>query len=208
MTDKTPVLPSSDELSQLPLKAIVAYAVRAARRVQPLCVKGWSKDPDIRRDLIDKLDRVLTLASDFLGGRNVFPSEIRVAKDDFEFSYVDPGFSSAAEAAISAYNAVSAAAHAAGAADHAATAAAEAANHATTATAEDAVNVALRRDFELLLKRNAENPSTLKRSVATSERGFLGKLWPDGPPGTRNSSLSSMPSSKAKTTIPNSKLRL
>ena len=187
MADKTPERPSSDELRQLPLKAIVAYAVRAARRVQPICVKSWWDNPEKQRDLIQKVDRALSLAANFSSGKNVAADEINAA------AYAANAAAYAANAANAA-NAPNAPNDAVYAAD-----AAAAANAA--ANAND-VNAALRSDFDLLLKRHEEKP---ERSNAVFQPASEDSSASCGQTirltGTRNSNHSSMPSSKAKTSI-------
>ena len=180
MADDTPQLPSEEELSQLPPKAIVAYAVRAALRVQPLCAKALLDDEKKRRSLIEAVDRALRLASSFSVGKNVASSELGAAYADAAAADADAAAYAAAYAAYAAY----AYAYAdADGDDDDAVGAARAARAAVDAVDDKSRLIAeCRRDFEHLIARLKEKPAAMKRGVSTSERGFLGKLWHGDPP--------------------------
>ncbi len=182
MADETPQLPSKEELSQLPHKALVAYAVRAARRVQPRCVKTWPDNPDKRKSLVDAVDRALELASNFSDGEKVAAPVLRYAAEDAAanaaVNFVGGiGASAANAAACAAANAAAANANVAAAA-----AAAAAAYANAGAGAREVLVAACRRDFERLVERQTSKPAEMKRKVSPSERGFLGSLWIDEPP--------------------------
>ncbi|MEM9065772.1 MAG: hypothetical protein AAGB51_09820, partial [Planctomycetota bacterium] len=52
-------LPSKEELRTLPRWALVAYAARCARRVQPLFKASW---PDAPAEHVEAVDKAITLA--------------------------------------------------------------------------------------------------------------------------------------------------
>tara|TARA_R110002072_G_scaffold179059_1_gene335036 strand:- start:82994 stop:84739 length:1746 start_codon:yes stop_codon:yes gene_type:complete len=181
MADETPQLPTEEELSQLPQRALVAYAVRAARRVQPLCVKAWPNNSDKRTSLAHAVERALNLATDFSRGENVAADELRVAAataDD-----LNPAYAYGANLAYDAADATNAAYVAANTAASTNAAAAAAAETYVNAGSREMLVSACRRDFERLLERQASKPVEMKRKVSPSERGFLGSLWIDDPPG-------------------------
>lgn len=195
MADETPQLPSDKELSQLPHRAIVAYAVRAARRVQPLCVKAWPNNSDKRTSLIDAVERALDLTFSFSRGESVAADELHAAAAYAATHVADAG---AAHDQVATHVAAAAAAyveHAYVAAVRAADAAyaaytsyegdtpyvVDAAKHFNAAS-RGMLIAACRRDFERLVERQTSKPAEMKRKVSPSERGFLGSLWIGEPP--------------------------
>jgi hypothetical protein len=51
---KEPTIPTVEEIAKLPRWAIVAFAARCARRVQPLFVLGWPEAPDKHKEAVNK----------------------------------------------------------------------------------------------------------------------------------------------------------
>ncbi len=129
-------LPSQEELEKLPPRAIVAYAVRCARRVQPLCVQLRPDDDEREGQLLDLLERALQTATEFARGVEVSRDSIRhaaiaTATEVTRTAYAAAATADAARAAYAAYGSdvgAYAAAEAAAAAARATTAAA----HSTT----------------------------------------------------------------------------
>src|SRR5271157_5858707 len=147
-----------DQLAKLPLRAIVAFAVRCARRVQPL-----------GRVLTEyrqvEVDDAIAIAEGFArGGKAV----------------------RAAGAAARAGNAARAAARAVDAARAAAAkAAADAAEdtaHAAWNTGRAASRTAARGDLQQLLALELGRPGTLGKPIDPAEDGPLGPLWPNAAP--------------------------
>jgi hypothetical protein len=176
-----PRLPTEEELRTLPRWAVVAYAARCARRVQPLFTHYW---PDAPREHVEAVDRAITLAE-------------AAAADPASASDWVPALAarSAANAAANAAAARSAARSAANAAANAALNAAAAnpaaaaltaanAAHATAANPAAAANAAAlahaaRRDFDLLRALAEQHGWTDDSPVDVA---LLGPLWPDGLP--------------------------
>jgi hypothetical protein len=181
-----------DRLKELPLRAVVAFAARCARRVQPLT----SSSPWSRRDAVD---RALQGAEGFaLGGgyRATERATLLDAADRADDDYAD----TTDRAVLAATHAADAAIHAADAADRAANAdatdraasfaadadalATRAAGFAANAAlaAYDAALAAYDADLDRLAALNLGQPGTLGSAIDPSEEGPLGPLWPNGAP--------------------------
>jgi hypothetical protein len=173
MADDPVRLPTEEELRALPRWAVVAFAARCARRVQPLFTHFWPKAP---REHIEAVDRAISLTqASAADPSSVSTYEVRAAAD-----YVDDAYVAATAADIpEAAYATSPAANAA----HAAAADADSAFlgaflTARAARAADAV-VAMRRDYELLRAAAASEGWTDDTPVPPE---FFGPLWPEGEP--------------------------
>jgi hypothetical protein len=188
MSDQ-PSLPTEDDLKKLPLLAIVAYAVRCARRVQPIlgtipnfathgaaveqaislaerfCVgKDLNAAPDAAERAADAAGRAAAIARSFAGG-------IAAALA-----------AGAAQAAAQATAAVEDYLVQPNSADRVARAATYAAGRAGRAVAADrcaAVSAAVRADFDRLLSLNLGTYPDPGQPIDPTETGPLGSLWPE-----------------------------
>lgn len=183
-------IPTKEEISQLPQRAIVAFAARSARRVQPLFTAPWPKDPKDHAKAVEiaiscaegTLDQyrdasvyAVAAADGCTGVAERAADAVYAATRAAELTYAGVGHglddnSSAAYAA------------------KAAKAAAEAAwaraiiydiIDDTTWAAAKAMSSAIRCDFELLIKKAKNEKWDDYRHVLPSE---FGPLWPDGKP--------------------------
>jgi hypothetical protein len=170
-----------ERLAQLPHHAVVAFAARCARRVQPLTHVLPQQDRDA-------IDRALASAEAFAkgaadAGANAARADARAAD-----AGADAVARSAARSAARAWTAAAraaaradAAADAADAADWAATAAA-AADWAANAAARGAARAAASSDLDRLIALNPGEPDAQGAPIDPSEAGPLGPLWPQGVP--------------------------
>ena len=155
MADVSRQPPSQKELSELPAKAIAAYAVRAARRVQPLCVSGSRIKHEEARSLTHTIERALKLASTYASGKNVAQSDLSNSADEVadaaNSKVLGKGHYHASHAAANAARAASSVSYH----SHIARAAFQAAENAIKADDDTGVmRRALRRDFDRILKRS------------------------------------------------------
>ena len=157
-------VPTRDELAQLPRWAIVAFAARCARRVQPLFTQSW---PDAPQHHVIAVENAIALsekrASSGKSNSLVVPGVIIVSGG---------GVYAAARAAYTAYAASTAATAAARAADAAAYAAraADAADAADAAArAADAVRAA---DAATKAARHAVNASPIQIILSSIRNDF------------------------------------
>jgi hypothetical protein len=188
----------AEELYQLPLRAIVALAVRCARRVEPLTARLGEQSKEI-------FDSAIATAQTFAAGvsleMNTVDEAARAAaraadvvlhRSDLE-SIVRAGAANAARAAwAAAETARAASAYTRARGDGAGTEAdfeakvasqtAEAADDAATAAGGVDAARAARADLSRLLGLNLGGPGELGRPIDASENGPLGALWPDGAP--------------------------
>src|SRR5271166_2618355 len=190
-----------DQLAKLPLRAIVAFAVRCARRVQPL-----------GRVLTEyrqvEVDDAIAIAEGFARGgkadraaaRAVDAARAAAAKAAADSDWVDADDAEAAAAwadatvrAVDAAACAARAANAARAADIAAADAAAARAAAAADAAEDtaraawdtgraASRTAARGDLQQLLALELGRPGTLGKPIDPAEDGPLGPLWPNAAP--------------------------
>ena len=206
-----PKLPTIDDLKNLPLGAIVAYAVRCARRVQPLYGRAAGVPNFEQHEAA--VERAISIAEDFCLSHDVSVSAYaaaygaRDAADAAEAKDAAKAAAAAARAAAYAFDvpksavydhvlyASRVAAEAVDAAKAAARAAAQPAS-ATTAAAcspdedesdenddEDATqDAAARADYDRLLKLNPGAFPKLGQPIDATENGPLGPLWPAGEP--------------------------
>lgn len=189
-----PELPTEDDLKKLPLGAIVAYAVRCARRVQPLygCAAHVAELPKHEASI----EGTISLAEKFCLSHEVKEKD---AAYGAAYHAMDAADSAAAKAVA---RAAAAAARAAGyafdlpknavydqplyasrvaaEAVDGAKAAARAAGHA--AVGAGAFAAAARADFDRLRQLNPGNYPKLGQPIDPTENGPLGPLWPAGDP--------------------------
>jgi hypothetical protein len=169
-----------ERLAQLPRRAVVAFAARCARRVQPLT----HALPQQGRDAIDRaIASAEAFAKDDSRAADAAEAAARAARAD-----------EAARAAHLAARAAHLAATAALAttdADVLAAAAEAAARAATVEAAADAEAddndwadawAAASSDLDRLIASNLGKPDTLGATIDPSESGPLGPLWPQGEP--------------------------
>ena len=188
----TPELPTEEDLKKLPLGAIVAYAARCARRVQPLYARavGIAELPKHEATV----EGAISLAEEFCLSHVVGAAAYDAAYDARTAAHA----ADAKEAAHAAAGAARAAAYAfdlpkcavydrpvyaSRVATEAADAALAAARAAAQASADAAaVLAAARADFDRLLARNQGAYPELGQPLDPTESGPLGPLWPAGPP--------------------------
>ena len=165
-------IPTEEEISKLPRWAIVAFAARCARRVEPIFRLAW---PDAPKKHIHAVADAIEVAEISASIASTAVSASARTAAAVEAAYAA---ARAATAVKAAYAAVEAAYVAARAAAVAITASAvEAANAAigagTVATRE------IRADYEKLLKASKAEKWTDATAVSP---GFFGPLWPSGEP--------------------------
>jgi len=190
-----------ERLAQLPRRAVVAFAARCTRRVQPLTHFIPQQDRDA-------IDRAIASAEAFAKGTAADWAAHRAAAADARAAAVAVVAAAADAARATAADATRAAAVADAVADDAAWADAVAdARAADAATADDdawaaadaraavawatdaaaraaraATRAATSRDLERLIALNLGQPGTLGAPIDPSEAGPLGPLWPQGVP--------------------------
>jgi hypothetical protein len=194
MSDQ-PSLPTEDDLKKLPLLAIVAYAVRCARRAQPVldtipsfamhgaaveqaislaerfCVgANLNAAPDAAERAAEAAGRAASVAQSFAGGSAVAlaagaAQAAAQAIAAVEDSWADPN---------SADRVVRAVTNGAGRASRAVAA------DRTAADRTAAVNAAARADYDRLLSLNPGTYPDLGEPIDPTETGPLGSLWPEG----------------------------
>lgn len=183
-------LPTANDLKQLPLGAIVAYAARSARRVQPLyACAGDTAEMAKHRAAVEG---AIALAEAFCHSHEVTASAYgaayaaREAATGERASAAARAASGAARAAAYAFDlpksavydhAVYASRVAAEAAD-----AADAAARAAAAEGQAAIEAAARADFDRLRQLNSGTYPQLGYPLDPSEQGPLGPLWNTVPP--------------------------
>ena len=192
---QTPELPTTEDLQKLPLEAIVAYAARCARRVQPLYGRaaGMAEFPKHEA----AVEWAILLAERFclthVVGAPAYDAayHARTAAHAADAKDAARAAAGAARAAAYAFDlpksavydraiyASRVAAEAADAAQAAARAAARASHQAGV------FETAAKTDFECLLQLNPVNPGASSKSgqpIDPAANGPLVPLWPDGPP--------------------------
>jgi len=200
-------LPTADDLKKLPLGAIVAYAVRCARRVQPLygCAAGIA---ELRKHEA-AVEGAISLAEDFCLSHDVSApayGAAYAARDAADTTVAKDAARAAAAAARAAayafdlpkcavYDRPVYTSRVAAEAIDGARAAARAAEHASGSAA--AVEAAARADFDRLSELNQGTYPELGQPIDATKNGPLGPLWPEGPPEW---SAAAKPASRTKTT--------
>ena len=191
MSDQ-PSLPTEDELKKLPLLAIVAYAVRCARRAQPI----FAAIPNLATHGA-AVEQAISFAERFCVGKDLnaaVDAVERAAERAADAAAVARQFAGGNAAALAA-GAAQAAAQATAAvedswadpntADRVVRAATYAAGRASRAVAADrcaAVSAAARADYDRLRSLNLGTYPELGQPIDPTETGPLGPLWPEGPP--------------------------
>jgi hypothetical protein len=179
-----PELPTQEDLYKLPSRAIVAYAVRCARRVQPLfsLAEGRMKDLERRQAAVEG---ALRSAERFCVTEDLADT---IAADAVA-AYAAASFAAEAVAAFTAaYVAYAAAvANTADTADFAAESAAEVAAAAEAAAdaktvATEAKFAAARADYDRLVSLGLGTYPELGQPIDPGESGPLGPYWPEWPP--------------------------
>ena len=167
------------KLQGLPRRAVVAFAVRCARRVQPLFVAGW---PDVSLKHRQAVDNAINLVEKYAHGYNIKTNYFSdVGKAAYEAAIAADDVA-AYTAAVVAY-ATAAAAYAAIDDEDAAYEAAAAAYAA--ADNKDPVarraELAVQDDLQYLLDYIRRNGWTAQSKVKIPP-DFFGPMWPDGEP--------------------------
>jgi hypothetical protein len=166
-----PELPSVEELKQLPLRAIVAYAARCAHRVQPpvesFGLTTWHKE---------SLKHAILVAEEFARGVTT-AAIVKTALDTAVAARRTIWDHPAADAACAAAEAAFITASYADAAD-----AADAASLIVASIADSAQAQAARADFIHLLGLGLGLSQEFGQPIDPSESGPLGPLWPKGEP--------------------------
>ncbi|MBV8678215.1 MAG: hypothetical protein JO355_13720 [Planctomycetaceae bacterium] len=193
-----------EQLTELPLRAIVAFAVRCARRVQPLghvlteyrqievddaiaSAEGFARGGKAVR-AAGAAARAANAAR--AAARAVDAARAAAAKAAADSEWVDADAAEAAaawaNAAVHAADAAACAARAANAARAADVAAADAAAadaaEDTARAAWDTGRAAARGDLQRLRALKLGRPRTLGQPIDPAEGGPLGPLWPGGTP--------------------------
>ncbi len=183
-------LPTEDDLKQLPLRAIVAYAARSARRVQPLYrLPGDEKD---RLKHNAAIEIAVMFAERFCttDPMNVFHCsdafDAARAADDAGDADADADVAhSAADSAYGAADATVAASSSNGGYHFDGYSAADAASDAARfarSCGGNAVGLAVISDYEKLREMNSGKFPDMGILIDPTESGPLGPFWPDGPP--------------------------
>ncbi len=163
-------------LMALPIRACIAFAARAARRVEPL----YSNQPNVDPENIEKIAKAIALSESMARGGTIDS----VVGGVVARAAAGAGREVAGAAALvgrvvaaAAGTAVIAAADLPDAATHAARAAANAARDADKADENESCRSALRNDLDLLSEWAA---TASDNSIPTAI--FEEPLWPDGEP--------------------------
>ena len=158
-------LPTKEELKNLSKKALVAYAVRNALRVQPLFQENAAKE-DFQKPA-GWINASITLAQLWANGENIPPEDLKKIKNLVYQTTDATAYFAAATANASTHAAAYAYAF-------------EAAQSAGTALGEEShlITSASISDFQKLLDLNLSESD----SIDASETGTLGPLWPNGKP--------------------------
>ena len=180
-------LPSQDELKTLPLGAIVAYAARCARRVQPQYRSAATGDESAKHAAA--VEAAISLAEHYCQSQ-----QVSVPAYDAAYAARDAAAGELArDAARAASGAVRAAAYAFDIpksavydhpiyASHVATEAADGAQAAARAAADPAAAVAAARaDFDRLGELQLGAYPAPGTPLDPSENGPLGRFWPTTP---------------------------
>lgn len=191
-------LPSDRDLMGLPLRAIVAYAVRNARRVQPrfaLWLWGSQPTPDARH--LTALESAIAMGEQFALGQDRTAAEFEDGIEAANRAARHASEQSAAFAASTAAHAAHAAAYSLRTARAAAryanpsphetfpapdTVAIMAAHAAAAALHAGALADAAASDYRRLMQGENGRYPELGTPVDPSEMGALGTLWPAGAP--------------------------
>lgn len=172
---KVQLLPTRIELADLPPRAIVAYAARCARRVQPRFAVELPPGIVNAGELFEAIDKCTALAEQWANGQNISSEILSKAID----AAVAAGKIDIIDEHSTAQITAHAAAHAADAART--TEANTAVAHAVAAAAAATDDVAIRAakvDFAALKAGDFQSDDT----VDATERGVCGPLWKGAPP--------------------------
>lgn len=187
-------LPTPANLRLLPQRAIVAYAARCARRVQPLY--KLRSDVANREFLVAAVDRAIAVAERFVESGSSKKAR-RKARVDATDALLAVNAAHDANAYAAAAAAVASHAAYAYAAPYVAADKTAAAVAATAAAATDGLSIpnlretlveAARRDFQILLGLKLAKPGEVGPPFPLSR---LGPLWPNGSPFDRGTAMSS-----------------
>ena len=161
MTDY-PGLPSKKELEELPTRAVVAYAVRNARRVQPLFQENSEIENHKKQTRL--INKAITLSQHWVNGENVSSEDLAIAKGIVYHTTDSTAYFATASASASSHTAAYAYAY-------------EAANAACNVIKPaGSINVtAANADFQKLVSLNLTDDD----SIDASENGPLGPYWPE-----------------------------
>jgi hypothetical protein len=184
------------ELETLPLRAIVAFASRCARRVQPLTRslpksgRGAVEQAIATSEAVSN-GRPFTSSATAAATARTAATAVRVAFGNSSSADAADIAAAAAEAAEIVSDEFDPFGTAAEAATKAAFATEDAARfafgnssaaRAASAASAGATSAALLADLNRLLAMNLGKPGSLGQPIDPSESGPLGKLWPDGEP--------------------------
>ncbi len=176
-----------NDLKLLPLRALVAYAARCARRVQPLYAIP-DDHPDARSSS-EAIDQAIALAEDFAAGRRIDPGQLKASNEAIvralmvanEEDVCDEAAAYAANAAYAVVDATRAALVTVEAEDPVAAArkVVDSASIATDAAkaADTSVQRAARLDWEMLHRMHLGRFPEFGEPIDPSESGMLGPLF-------------------------------
>ena len=182
-------LPSREDLAKLPSRAIAAYAVRCARRVEPQYAAAMSDRPD----LVAAVGCAIRQAERFASGEaSGVEDAVADAADAAARAAHTAAVADAADAAARAAHAAARAAHAAVDAAHVTARAAHAAAFAASFAAFAAADAADAAAFVHAANHDYQRLADLARSgedlaISLSEDGPLGPLWSTGSSPARSS---------------------
>ena len=191
-------LPTDKDLLQLPHRAVVAFACRCARRVQPKYTLWMlSSSPDPRTQQASSLEKAIHTAEDFANGielaEDVYEEMIEDVLDAGNRAGADsPSYASsaavhAAKAAAFALRSARSAAHYANPAPHETfpspdTVAIMAAHAAAAAAQAGSPTSPMREDYHRLAATCLAPYPELGETIDCHENGPLGNLWNGEPP--------------------------
>jgi hypothetical protein len=182
---------TNEDLQKLPLRAIVAFAARCARRVQPIYQSRATPNDRTRLDFeVETIERYARDESDtnhvaLVNSLTTSYTSSHSPTDPRSVRFLRAATNAAASAASAAY------AHAAAVVPNSAAAAAYASDAAAAARSaadvygrdsSDAADTGAFDDFRELIGSKLGRPGEAGQPIDPSESGPLGPLWPKGEP--------------------------
>ena len=174
---ESPKRPTHHDLARLPQRAIVAYAVRCARRLQPLFATTGIPDDNLHAQAVEE---AIDIAERFCRGEAGRVADVCMAAKAAAKAASRVADAAGTPDAVNAARVAEFAAYAVATPVYAAIVAyATATVAAKTASAVDA---AARADYDRLLSLNLGTYPELGHPIDPTATGPLGPLWPEGPP--------------------------
>ena len=171
---ESPKRPTHYDLMKLPQRAIVAYAVRCARRLQPLFATTGIPDDNLHAQAVEE---AMDIAERFCRGEAGRAADANIAAKAAAKAAYGAAEAAGTPDAVNAARVAGFAAYAVATPVYAAIVAyATATVAAKTASAVDA---AARADYDRLLELNPGSYDNLGQPIDPTETGPLGSLWPE-----------------------------